>query len=73
MKKSLRATLLVALVVVLVVLISAAPALAGPASVPPGAGFELVTNMGVDGGAFWLYSPSSRTTGRLRSPRSSTR
>jgi poly(3-hydroxybutyrate) depolymerase len=58
MKKSLRAMLLVALVVIVAVLISAAPAFAGPAAVPQGASFELVSNMGVNGGAFWLYSPS---------------
>jgi poly(3-hydroxybutyrate) depolymerase len=58
MKKPLRATTTVALLVVLALLVFTAPAFAEAPAVPPGAGFELVQDMGVRGGSFWLYSPS---------------
>lgn len=60
MKKSVRTMLLVVLIVLTMVLISTAPALARAAStdIPQGASFELVKDMGVPGGSFWLYSPS---------------
>jgi pimeloyl-ACP methyl ester carboxylesterase len=60
MKKSLRATIAVAVLVLLASLVFAAPAFAGAKApaVPAGASFELVQDMGVQGGAFWLYSPS---------------
>ncbi len=51
----------VAVLLVLSVLLSGAPALAVGSQtepLPAGASFELIDDMGIAGGAFWLYSPS---------------
>lgn len=59
MKKPLRTLMVTTLFVLILVFALAAPALASEEpAVPQGASFELVKDMGVGGGSFWLYSPS---------------